>query len=960
MTEQTKPTIEELQADIDFLNGLPDKGTATPAIDPATGQKDIRNLPTRAWDYATGDMMGDIGDFIGGAEANAKMQAKGYSTEGGDIGIRADAARLSDPISRGLKTMDLYREKYPGTEFKVDTDTKRLLVKKPDADKFDLIDPHGAEWGDVAEFARDIPALLFELGAVAVTGLVNKGRAGRSLLDKAGRVIGTGGAIASGAAIGEGLLQEYNISQDDLDHLSPEDQLKAVNGAMSQQALFAALGAAGGRLAGDGIKWLWNTARGKRLPSSFIEHGLNIGDTPPAAVTEINDMLKQAGSKLVFKPNSAQVGGDMAGEAAWAIKEAAKDPTASIAVKEMYENNMRVIEELADKFIGIKAPITDAVGYEAGHAAGQAIETELGGIEAQMARQVDDADTAATAANLSAENSAAKVPGYNVASGKDIRETIDVEADKVRDLGTVIYKPIVDASEDMKFYFDNTLEEIEKQGIKLDRRMIEILAPENRATLKSIFDKIMRPVNPRAEGGLKNPNMGLAEGETFLRQTAQERDVISQAITDLKELRRQIARGDKPGLESKAIDGLIDSFSADRTARYAAKDAATAGTPNATNLVADQAAGDVAYAAAKKKQLGVFEQLNAMNRGKYTVKDEQVFGKVFGPDTTHQTAAKDFGVFMKDPAHAKAAKVVVDSIFKDYFDTNMVGGALNSKKAAAWLLERKEVLGEYLSQAERDILENSASKGQALAAVKQQEVNLLKTMKKAVYTPGAAFRDKNPGDIFNHAWKKYDTMISLEKALKNHPEAWDKFVVAAKSNLRGEMTKLDPVLKEQLFSWPALDKIISDENKVQQIRYLWGDDYFNNLLKVHDAGKTIQSEVKAVNRNLSDEMFGALKDIAFGKLNRKRTAIGGIKKLVGKGQHNALLDIILDPVKLRKEALRQSTGPIDAAVHRTAGTTTLRAENDGNDEFTPPVVKELQKLMMGDPNLSKKARRALQ
>lgn len=919
MTEfAPKRTAEEYDALLKSLDApAPTRGRAAPVVDPNDA---LTAPPEEEMSWYERAM-----EFVTGSKESERLQQE-YGpqvTEGAPAGLRMNVGAVTGDRDKTINAMNLLGA-LSGTEFKLDPKTRRLLYKKPGQKGFTMFDPPGMESGDWAEvLGSDTATMVGEGVGVALT----KGKAksgGNKLLRAFWGIFG-------GAAAGEAAKEAANIQRGAYDHLrNPEtgelptnellDKLLAEPGKAGSLAL---VGAGATRLAAGTGKTIVNAARGKWIPKRFVEKGLQLPESLPEAVTDINRYLREAGSDKQFSPDPARLMNDPELMAVLKRFEIEKGWEGHKAVRDLYEANIKALDETSDRMA--TEALTGAPGMRdvAGSAAALEAETAL---SRELSGQAEAVGQQALQATGQVEQRAVREPAAPE-TGQLIKSVPEAEVDSLRKWADRTYGPIYAKAQGKRFYHTNLYNEAEKQSIKYNEDIARTLTQENRRLVDDILGNL-NEIRTRPQG-------------PYTSSFEQTQRLISQ----LKTAEREIDKGMLPGLDKNALASLRKAAMADRERHLKEFDAA-----NKTNLYKEVTEADKIYRQQKDKHAGgVLKDLLKFNPGtrRAVIADERAFSRIFGPDTAGGAErAADFGRVLRDSGgkYLDQYQAIKEAIYKDFLDKSTVRkvtdegveeGVVDANRAAKWLADRKQSLQAYLSPDELRHLEKAKDAASLLKSVETKQ------------------------KLFNRAWSNVDNLMEAKKTLApRYPDEWGMFKEKIMEQLRSQMKEVDDLLGENVLSYGKLKGLLSGESR-NKIRLLFGDEYVKNLDQLRAAAAILGRNPGQLTVDSSNKFVEVLRNVVFGPLSHRNFAFKSVNKYLQLRRMKQLEEIIMDPELLNSAARAMHTSEGIKAFQSLLGSEAahMAAGEDMQKPFaTDKSIQKLQQDIRRQPQLLQKLR----
>lgn len=906
-------TLEEIEALLKDMEAGP--GTAPEPETPFSGVgKWIGEKGKQAWEY------------VSGAGARRATEEGGIALEPAPAKARAMASLPPDKADQ-LIELSRQLDKQFGTEvpLKYSPEIDDLLYRHPEHG-WSAVDLPGFEWADIADIAGEAPAAIGE-AVGTLLGAGGKGKALRGLI-RGARVLG---AEALGAATGEYGRMKAAEETGALAHRPPEEIASMEKLEPAKAAGLSAAGGLGMRSLGIIGNKIMNYAKGTKLPSNFVELGLKVPEGTPPAINEVNRRLAAMGRPERYRPTTGELLDD---EAAMAFEqELARSRIAGhTAAKGVKEEQAKATEGfLTGSGAQFRSQTSDQE-LRAGEQLKAAVEERLGKGEAVMKRQVAEASAEEEAARRAVAAQAGRAP-TDVGLGASAREIPETLQSRFQDWAAKAYGDIAKEAGEFKFLPKNLMETASTQKQLFDKDWAQSLTTENRKLVNELTDRLMELRTTPTGGQYHTLGYG-----TF--------DQLQRFISQIKKAERAVDNGTLPGLDKKALRELRVAAMKDREERLARH------SPELHQRLLDT---EKEYAQRKQGLVSsVLGDLTKRVNGRLKIKDEQVFGKIFGPDKTHATSAEQFATVLKDPEFTGQLTEVKGAIYRKYLDDVEKNGIIDPKRHADWMEKHTQTLSKYFNPDELRTFAEAGRAGEKLAEYEAREKVFTQALKKAT---GHEFRSMHPADITDWVWQRPGRIMSTMKALKSSPEVLAAVQGAALQKVEAGIKRYDPLLGRDIVDFGALTNYL--KNNRRQIKELFGPDYLKDLEILRDAVKIQRKSADAPSREVLGGMSGmrqAIFGAIFGPLSHTGYALRKFGKAKTAVEAENLAKVILDPEALHMVARANTSSDLSRAMQFLSGAYGLQylSADTPTEASRPTTLDKLRGVVSGNPKLKEK------
>jgi len=857
-----------------------------------------------------------------------------------------------------IATIRQMAKEHPEVQFKISGDPEKLFWREsPNVEKWNPVNPYGADWGDLAELKGYLPTIAGEiLGAVAAEAVVKKFPPARWLMKGLTRT----GGLGLGAAGGETARLNLAEGAGELGHLT-DDQIREMY--TWEPAKAASLAVAGGA-AFAGIIKLAKLGKGlltgNTLPRDFREAALGILDENPQIVTIINKELEKLGSNKQFMPNSAQLVNDP--NFMGAIVRWVRTPEGRKVAENLDNRNYDAIEELYSHYVKSTGmdPVVPATGGATGISAGK----EFSEVIDPLADAAEDTLlSTATKAGIESDEivsdittAAGRVSGAEV--GKTIRAPADavedalrspVHADPARGIsareGGEVIQEMLDASADA------TKRNIRVRPAKAGAKIDEIVGKLNNDIAPQLADNkpLFKELN-EAFTGVLNANRRLGQKQTF---SFEQTERLLRALRKTKDhlIKQNRSADDVMAAERFLLEDTFDALGSKSPA-----------------LQKRYFAAQKKYANYRTMQgTGVISKLLSKTGKQRSIQDTAVFSTVFGPDKTTLNAAENMLTVLADPKFVGKMDNVLTTIRQginaEFLRDNAERGVINSTKASKWLNDRKEILNLYLEPDQLSLL--MKAKGAATTLEGALKAANKSNLKRAVNSlPGAkAMREEK--NVFDKLMGDSTLMKEAQDAFaETFPIQWKGIKEAALNRFQNQVMEWNPVLRRKVFSFEKLRNVLDEsvtknEHLLANMRTLFGDEYVTNLSKIRDAVEMLQRSFPGTMPASENKFFELAKHMWFGPLTRWGFRTRKAQAFVRGEMEAALMRKVLDPKALNAAARSTSVSEAAHFTHRQIGAALAQA-TDFTENLPPEMdlrskaIGTLRKKLENDPELKEK------
>jgi hypothetical protein len=899
------------------------QGAPTPSVQTPIAEEPEQSLVQRAW------------NVISGKKDENSLNDRGIRTEGAPLSTRAKAGMPTDDASRSIAAM---KDLGDQAEFKLDHETKRLLYKLPGEESFNTIDPPGIDWGDLTEMMGDVPAMAGEtLGYV----LSKRFPAGGRIWNMMKRAMGVAGGAAGGELVREGV----NIDTGAYEHRQDKGWTPS---KLVQEPVEAAGLALGGAAVARGLGGMYRGIKshltGVSMPEVFRQQGLKLPENMPAAVEEINRFLQENGIDQRFMPDAARILNDPLFMDALDLYAKHRGLEGHEAVKALYDANQTALSSAMDATEAKLGVAANATAYEAGASIGRVAEQGAAKAEAAMEGRVGAATAEAEAATAAVEARGGRV-GSDESMGGELRHVAEVENQALKEWADKLYGSLAKEAGGMKFYHSNLLDEATRQGELFSGDISKRLTSENSGLITDIMDnlKVIR----------ETPTGGLYEAPRISSFEQQQR-----LISQLKRAEREIDKGTLTGIEKSSLTKLRLAAMRDRTERLVQYD-----NQNKTDLAKRMLDLDREYAVRKDKAArGIMGRLMAYSDGRPRVKDSRVFDSIFGTDKMRAAETREFASVIRDtPEYLPELQELRRSIVEKFIRDNSTGTAgFNPTKAAKWLTDHESNLREFMPQEQLDLLRNAQSKSEVLKFVQQRQKTFMASLGKTIKGRVA---DMPPSEIFRRLWRSPETIEEARRLLqKSYPQEWDMFMSSAIKRVRADLTGYDRILERPSLDFDKLNKALDDQDYVDKMKALFGDEYVGNLSKIRDAAEILGRNPGTQALEIENPFIQTLRHMIFGPINHRSFAFKSATKYRHELQMDNFMKLVIDPQALNEAAKRATTpeGVKNLQVLIGGSLALGKADSSADRSFSSqPLINDLQNSVRGNPTLMDKVNKAL-
>jgi len=910
-----------------------------------------------------------------------------YESEGidGDKGItplrRAASGFAKDDIGFKLGQLMSVPEGYKARFHKK---TGRLLVQPP-GEKWHPFDPPGAEIGEIPEATAEMLAAAgWTIGEIA----------SKRLPPPFGGIVSRGATKVAGAATGIAARIAIADKLELLDHIpewsnSPWYKNTWLGSEIIKDTAVEMLGAGASKAISSGYKKIKSALGGKYLPKEVLEQALHLPENPAPAITEANRWLKDSqrvkassaylevkanggtreemkaayekalDSTKPFEANAAQTG--RMPELFSVLKEVAADPNPEIgmAAREMLEKNAHVandfFETAGKKATGASTetmPVMKGVTDDP-DISGLAVAQEVGADNAAGVKRARDAlvkqeDKVSKAAD-DAFTEASDLPGVdadNLARGAYAQGVVQREYDKV-------FEPVTgEASK--KF---NAIEKLAGKAkfwpVNLTKKVDELVEQ---------YDKLP------GGAGLGSPIRILKEIQKDLvdpaKMNPKVQDTVNFEYGTLQDLMSLLKTNKQQAIDKKTghagvYDDLITALEADRTDRYM--------------RLSDNPKAQEAYTVAEKwytEQMNRFgdKALGSLVRkgsGVPKVEDSKVFKHIWGGDDKFGAKTLNFHDALTKPGNGRELQAFKGGIMEDFLRANFdETGKRIKARPEEWLKKHEKMINLFMEPEDVAIMKRAVNTTRA----KEQFANRTKQFEDALPSSfKKIFSDPNGAD-WSVVWGDPAKLTQYMKMLDKYPQKKQIFRRAALDRVKRMITQHDPAVNMETIRFDKLSDMLKDEANRSRLGIIFGGQFKQDLGVLARALETTQLQMTPAN-TMKDDTIKWIRQAVLGPLSHKGLVLGNLGKFAQVRAHRNFLNLVSDPVALRKAATAQTSTERQKILQglfgaTTAGTINSTYEHNDNAEGRTKTVQGLRKAInsgaIKNPEFKKNLQRALQ
>ena len=894
-------------------------------------------------------------DLITGGEATADLEARGISTEGAPFMSRYEA---SGPPLEKDKVINFVRQN-ENMEFKLDEKQNTMLFRPPTIPgqapaQWTTINPPGLDAGDIADLAGELPVMASATGGYALL----KNIANKLPISKKMKFLYGLTGLFGGGNIGGRIQLAISKGGGELSHLSAEEIAELedpITGYGAKMGATEVVGAAAMRAIGGTFKKLRAMAKNTDMPTSIRERAIAMPDNMPEVIGQVNDMLKRAGVDKQFAPDSARVLNDPEFMSAIVALEKQGGTEGAELVRKLYGNNQDALKEFLEVITKSNKQDTTLANIgtsrspelDVGTDIKKAVTGEIDAEKMALSARQSEAGIGEELAQTSLRD-ASGVAGSEI--GVVLRPDVQATHKALRTEMELAFKNLADETDatQPKFMPANTLKVAKELAAKLGK------GPAKGTVLSNKEDELVQQIyeNVRSSAG-----KGMAEPLSY-----------GQMNEYIKLLRKGIRRAQRGQLVGTGLD--VDVL-------YKLEKAAVLDKMNRLNGMPEDLAQkhldlDKAYTAQKSllEAKGVQNIVDYDAKG-FKLKDEQLFGKIFGPDKgPTMGAANDLIALMEKGNGIGNNEAIKRAIVDEFLTKTTASGTktINADTAQRWLASHKNSLKQWMSDDEIKLLTDARDSGKLLSAVEAKAKTFDADMKKVFGDDFIKISQTNSAEIFERAWKDASTIQQHKQILQDkYPHIWEQLYNVGLENIKRDLLRTDKILPQGIrtVSYNALKDKLNDYKWVDKVRLTYGDEYVSNLTKLMEASEILARAVPIAG---VDKTTGGFIDmigkVFFGPLDHRRFAIKALTKYAVDQQNQNFQSIVLNPTALNQAAKDMTTSEGSKQIQQILGGQAAVAYRSGDqfeDKAAGDAVNQLRNdiNISGNPRLRDKIQRAL-
>jgi hypothetical protein len=885
------------------------------------------------------------------------MNLAGVLNEGIPIGLRAkiSASGVTNPevnkknilfnLKKYFKEEGLIDDNYD-FGLRIGPQSKRLEFLDPRPEfkgKYNVLDPLGAAdllTGDLADLTGDIPTIIAEVSAAIGTTLIpGVGQSGVANI-----------AAASAAAFATELARLKLARETGI--LSPE----VTNDDILRQALdtakWSALGGAGGQL-------LYKFGRPILSKLGIVSPKLRFDMDEESFIKAYDSWVKtpaaKASADAKVQPSSAQV-----------MIASIDEPGISAAEK---ANRIQIARELAREEELLAKSSSSSVGSAVATpslekqilASGEVDKAIKGNVTDGMPPNVEAIDTSElalqkvgqgvrTGLTETVELSKSAVENFYKNELKEIDSIIDDAANlpvsiaNSSQVGTSVKEAVGSAYESANQKFSASYEAIykkwsEKTGINIDSVVIgkggikPTEAANIAASLKKTFSdrpflsaEELKVVNKVYDAFVISEKGGAIGVKNISLRT------LNENLRDLRRLERKAYLKSLKGEDApypETISSMVKALETART-RVLSRANAPKGLAEELKLLDD------GFAEFSKKFRN--SQLSAVAKLRTAKNPEAAFNLVMTPDKTGRTAVLEVAdLLKKDPKNGDLLVQVGDSIREQWLknvvkrNSDGVITKIDTTAHNAFVEKYGTVMKEYLSPEALAKLNNASDFGEIITQINAKRTASLSQLDETLELGGALLRE--PEKLFSLVWQP-ENITRFQKVipiLNREPQLKKIF----QARVFKEMTDENAGLVQNINGVMVPDTDLMSSyirNNKDKLGLLFSPEYVQNLNKVLTAMKPALTNVGARAAKEENNVLLTAARSFVGVFTRPGRVLTFVNKIRGKAREDALVQALIDPVKLRAMAQASKMSPAHSEAVKVLGR--IFIGNDGEFSAT--------------------------